>query len=120
MLDIYQDPALKILDVEKAKAADRVYYQLWRNLQFAEYMGLLDSPATQAFHASLVRAGYEHESTSEFKQLIRPEFADRFTRITWEQLFVIAHLHWRKLARLIEYMLTKTASLMPAFQLDAW
>jgi hypothetical protein len=33
---------------------------------------------------------------------------------------VLAHLHWRKLSHLIEYMLSKTASLQPAFQLDAW
>lgn len=120
LLDIYRDPSLKILDVEKAKGVERVFYQLWRNLVFSEYMARLDSPTTQAYHASLVRAGYEHGSTNEFSQLIRPEFADRFTRLTWENLYVLAHLHWRKLGRLIEYMLTKTTSLQPAFQVDAW
>jgi hypothetical protein len=120
LIGIYQDPTLRILDVDRAKAADRVHYQLWRNMIFSEFMAGLDCPTTQAYHVNLVRAGYEHESTSEFRQLIRPEFADRFARITWEQLFVLAHLHWRKLTLLIEYMLTKTASLSPAFQLDAW
>jgi hypothetical protein len=120
LIGIYQAPSLQILDVEKAKATDRVHYQLWRNMVFSEYMAHLESPTTQAYHANLVRAGYEHESTSEFRQLIRPEFADRFARITWENLSVLAHLHWRKLTLLIEYMLTKTASLSPAFQLDAW
>ena len=120
LINIYQDPTLEILDVAKAKAAERVHYQLWRNLIFSEFMARLDSPTTQAYHASLVRAGYEHESTGDFRQLIRPEFADRFVRITWENLFVLAHLHWRSLPRLVEYMLTKTASLSPAFLLDAW
>ena len=52
-------------------------------MQFAEYMAMLDGPDTLAFHANLVRAGYEHESTREFKQLINPGFEDRFCRITW-------------------------------------
>lgn len=120
LLSIYADPKLHILDVDKAKAADLVYYQLWRNMQFAEYMAGLDSPTTQAFHASLVRAGYEHESTAHFRQLIRPEFADRFTRFTWENIYALAGLHSRKLSRLMEYMTCKTANLVPAFSLDLW
>ena len=46
--------------------------------------------------------------------------ADRFTRLTWENLFVLTQLEPGKLNRLIEYLLTKTAGLLPAFQLDAW
>lgn len=120
LLDIYRHPACTILDTERARAADLIYYQLFRNTQFASYMASLDSPNTLAFHANLVRAGAEHESTGRFRQLIRPAFADRFTRITWEQLFVLATLRWQKLGRLIEYLATKTAGLAPAFQLDLW
>jgi hypothetical protein len=120
LLEIYRDPDLKILDVERAKSEGLVYYQLWRNLVFSEYMARLDSPRTLAFHANLVRAGYEHESTSHFRQLLKPGFNDRFARITWENLFTLTGLHWRKLARLQEYLLTKTAALVPAFHLDAW
>lgn len=120
LLDIYHDQKLQILDVDKARSAERILYQLWRNLQFAEYMALLDSPQTKAFHANLVRAGCEHASTAEFRELIRPEFADRFMRLTWENIFTLAGLHSRKLSRLLEYMATKTLNLQPAFQLDLW
>jgi hypothetical protein len=118
LLDLYQHPQLQILDVEKARAAARVWYQLWRNLQFAAYMAMLEGPRTLAFHANLVRAGYEHESTQEFGQLIRADYQDRFTRITWENLYVLAGLRWRRLGRLQEYMLLKTVRLAPAFHLD--
>ena len=120
LIEIYQDPALHILDVDKAREADRIYYQLWRNLIFSEWMARQDSPTTLAFHANLVRAGYEHDSASHFRQMIRPDFADRFTRLTWEQLYTLAGLRWRKLARLIEYMASKTVNLVPAFSLDLW
>lgn len=120
LVDIYKDPRLKIIDVDKARDTDIIFYQLYRNTMFAEYMALLDGKGTKAFHASLVRAGYEHASTEHFRQLIRPEYGDRFARITWEQLHVLAGLRWRKLARLMEYMATKTAGLVPAFQLDLW
>lgn len=118
LIDIYHDPNLQILDPNKAKEAELVYYQLWRNLIFAEWMAREDSMFTQAYHANLVRAGYEHNGANQFSQLVRPEFADRFARITWEQLFVLASLHWRDLTRMIEYMIGKTAGLAPAFQLD--
>ena len=75
---------------------------------------------TLAFHANLVRAGYEHDSTGEFKQLIRPGFEDRFCRITWETIFALAGLSWRRLTRLQEYMMAKTLGLAPAFNLDLW
>lgn len=120
LLDIYQHPQLRILDVEKAKAADRVFYQLWRNMLFAEYMAMLDGPETLAFHANLVRAGYEHESASEFRQMIRPGYEDRFCRITWETIYSLVGLHWRRLSRLQEYMMNKTLGLAPAFNLDLW
>jgi hypothetical protein len=120
LLDIYQHSKLQILDVEKAKAANRVFYQLWRNMQFAEYMAMLDGPHTLGFHANLVRAGCEHESTSEFRQLIKPGYEDRFSRLTWETIFTLTGLCWRRLTRLQEYMMAKTLGLAPAFNLDLW
>src|SRR5439155_1560531 len=92
LLAIYQDPSLHILDLDRARSSDLIYYQLWRNLIFSEWMARQDSPTTRAYHANLVRAGYEHESTAQFSQLLRPEFADRFTRLTWENLFVLTQL----------------------------
>ena len=120
LIEIYQDPCCRIIDREKAQAADRIYYQLYRNMQFAEYMAHRAGPGTLAFHANLVRAGYEHESTAQFRTMIRPDFADRFSRITWEQLYTLAGLRWRRLSRLLEYMAAKTLNLQPAFQLDLW
>ena len=52
--------------------------------------------------------------------MIRPDFADRFSRITWEQLYTLAGLRWRRLSRLLEYLAAKTLNLQPAFQLDLW
>jgi hypothetical protein len=48
----------------------------------------------------------------------RAGYQDRFTRITWENLYVLAGLRWRRLGRLQEYMLLKTVRLAPAFHLD--
>jgi hypothetical protein len=120
LLDLYRDPGLQILDVDRARAADRIFYQLWRNMVFAEYMAMLDSPTTLAFHANLVRAGCEHESCSAFRQLLRPGYQDRFTRLTWEEIHTLTGLHWRRLSRVQEYLMTKTLGLSQAFQLDVW
>ncbi len=120
LIEIYRDPACPIIDAEKARQADRAYYQLFRNTQFASYMAHLAGPGTLAFHANLVRAGCEHESTGHFRRIIRPEFADRFSRITWEQLYTVAGMSWRRLSRLIEYLAAKTLNLRPAFRLDLW
>lgn len=117
LLDIYQDLFLKILDVSKAREAPRVFYQLWRNMIFAEWMAMYEGQGAKAFHASLTRAWCENESCSEFSQLIRPGYEDRFAHVFWEDLFVLSGLKWRKLNRLQLYMLTKTISLEPAFLL---
>jgi hypothetical protein len=124
LLDLYHDPALRILDFEKPHTAERLCSQLYRYQIFAESMARLDGSNTQAYLANLVLAGREHESTSEFRQFLRPEYADRFTRMTWENLYTISGLYWRRLARLQEYMLSKpigvSGGFIPAFQLDAW
>jgi hypothetical protein len=87
LLDVYQDGSLQILDVERARQADRVYYQLWRNMVFAEWMALADGHGTQAYHANLTRAGREEESCAEFRRLLRPGFEDRFGHFSWEDLY---------------------------------
>src|SRR5262249_55577925 len=38
LLAIYSGDDLRILDLPKARAADRVHYQLWRNMVFAQWM----------------------------------------------------------------------------------
>lgn len=124
LIDLYQDPDLQIPDFDKARSAEYIWPQLYRYLVFAEYMAQKDSPTTQAYLANLVRAGQEHQSNREFSQFLRPQFADRFLRITWETIYALSGLHWRKLGRLQEYMLTKAVGISggfaPAFQLDAW
>jgi hypothetical protein len=124
LIELYQDNGLKILDFDRIRAAERIPSQLFRYLVLGEYMARLDGPNTQAFLANLVRSGQEHETTSEIQQFLRPEYADRFVRMTWETIYTLAGLHWRKLSRLQEYMLTKPVGISggfaPAFQLDAW
>lgn len=120
LLTIYDDPVCQLLDLAKARASDAVAYQMFRNCQFASYMAHLASPGTKPFFANLVRAGYEIEAFEHFYQIVRPEFADRVTRIRWEDLFIIASLHGKSLARLREYMACKTLNLQPAFQILGW
>jgi hypothetical protein len=124
LLDLYHDPSLRILDFDKLHAAERIFSQLFRYQVFAEYLARLDGPNTQAYLANLVRAGQEHESTSEFRQFVRPEYADRFTRLTWETIYALSGLQWRRLTRLHEYMMAKPVGVggrfIPAFHLDAW
>src|SRR5262249_29681667 len=61
LLNIYSDLSLRILDREAAARAERVYYQLWRNMVFAEWMAQADAPTTQAFLGNLTRWGQENE-----------------------------------------------------------
>ena len=116
LLDIYHDPSLRILDHDAAHSRSQVYYQLWRNTVFAEWMARADHPATKAYHVNLVREGYEEASAAEFHGLVRPEFADRFRRITWEQIYRMCVEEYR-LSRLCRYLETKTAGLVQAFNL---
>jgi len=124
LLELYRDPSLSILDLDRIHSCERTWPQLYRYFVFGEFMAHLDGPHTEAFLANLVRAGCEHDSTSEFSQYLRPEYADRFIRVTWETIYALSGLHWRKLTRLQEYMLSKPVGVCggftPAFQLDAW
>jgi hypothetical protein len=117
LLEIYHDPELRILDHDRARFVYQVYYQLWRNMVFSEWMARQDHANTKAYHVNLVRRGYDRASAAEFHGLVKPEFKDRFRRITWEQIYRMA-LPDRRLSKLCRYMETKTAGLIPAFRLD--
>ena len=117
LLDIYQDRELSILDQDQARRRPRVHYQLWRNMVFAEWMARADAQTTRAYHANLTRRGHEAESCREFHGLVRPEFADRFAHVSWEELDALA-AGTAELARLRKYLRTKTARLRQAFALN--
>lgn len=120
LLDIYSDLSLQYLDRGKAIAADRVYYQLWRNVTFAEWMAQLDSPRTKAFFANLTRRGYENQSFYHFQEMVRPVSIPRVVHLFWEDLYVLAGLAGGRLTLLQEYLLTKTANLLSAFDFRYW
>lgn len=118
LLAIYQDEQLRILDLDQAKTKERIFYQLWRNTIFADWMALADGQKTRAYHANLTRAGQENESCDEFRQLLRPEFQNRFVNIAWEDVYYLCSHERRELARLTRYMENKTAHLEPAFRIN--
>ena len=117
LLSIYDEPEHQILNREAARAADRVFYQLWRNMVFAEWMARFDSPGTHAYHLNLVRSGYEQATATEFAGLITAGFEDRFGQITWEQIH-----GWstgdERLVTMCQYLRTKTAGLTKAFSIE--
>jgi hypothetical protein len=119
LLTLYHDKVCTLLDLERAKGGEAVAYQMWRNTVFAEWMTHHAKPGTKAYFANLVRAGYEIESFEHFHRIVRPEFADRVTRIRWEDLYLLASIHGNRLLRLREYMAAKTCNLQPAFLLAA-
>jgi len=115
LLDIYQDPQLGALDLDRARKAERVFYQLWRNMVFAEWMAKQDGGQTRAHMVSLTRAGKEMDSCQHFRQMLQPDFRDWFHHESWESIrdeCVRGHPQLRKLLRFLE---DKTASLRPAF-----
>jgi len=116
LLKIYHDATLRILDYDRARASTHVYYQLWRNMVFSEWMAREDHPNTRAFHANLVREGHEKASAADFQSLVRPKYQDRFRRLTWENIYRLA-LKQPQLSRLCRYMENKTAGLVRAFNI---
>lgn len=117
LLNIYSDPALRILDTQAARSRGRVHYQLWRNMVFAEWMAGHDDPPARAYHFNLVRAGYEEQVTAEFQGLISASFRDRFRRVTWESIYHTAVDEGESLSTLCTYMKQKSANLRPAFRI---
>lgn len=118
LVRIYQDPQLKFLDYQQAAGRDRLHYQLWRNLIFAEFMAARDGPRTRAYHANLVRAGQEERACAEMLTLIRPEYHDRFEQVTWEQIYTLA-AGLPELRPLCRYLEDKTERLRPAFSIPS-
>ena len=117
LTSIYQSRELQTLDYAAAARAQRIYYQLWRNMVFAEWMARADHPNTEAYHVNLVREGCDEDSAAEFTRFVRPEFRHRFQQMTWEQIY--ARIHDRpEASTLIRYLETKTAGLKPAFTLQ--
>ena len=116
LLGIYHDPCLRILDYARAASRSQVYYQLWRNMVFSEWMAKEDHSRTKAFHVNLVRRGFERASANEFHGLLNSQFKNRFRRITWESIYSLC-LKNPELSKLCRYMETKTAHLIPAFNL---
>lgn len=116
LLEIYHDPGLGILDYAKAIASRRVFYQLWRNTVFAEWMARADHQQTKAYHVSLVRSGCEQESAAEFAGLVSDDYKDRFRRLTWEKISRLVETD-RRLGTLQRYMRSKTAGLRKAFRI---
>lgn len=120
LLNIYQDPLCPMLDLEKARQADAVAYQMFRYVQIASWMAHHATPGTKAYFVNLTRRGHENESFNAFSQLVRPEFLGRITHFSWEDLWVIAGLAGGKLCLFREYMVRKSSNLLPAFNLGLW
>lgn len=116
LLNIYDDPGLRLIDRRSASQANRVYHQLWRNIVFADWMGRQAHGDVNPFVVNLVRAGYEIESTDDFRSVIDADYANRFVRLTWESLSGLT-ANQLQLARLRRYLRQKSAGLIPAFQL---
>jgi hypothetical protein len=117
LVKIYQDKSLKILKHDEAGIRDTIHYQLWRNMIFAEWMAMGDGPKTRAYHASLVRQGFEGDVCEEFVTLLNSDFQDRFEQITWEQIYAIATRHRPALNHLCRYFESKTERLERAFKI---
>ena len=110
LLATYADPGLTTLDVATAVASTRVFYQLWRNMIFAEWMAKQAESGTKGFVANLTRETQDQESCKQFSTLLTSYGKPQFCRITWEQLMPLADL------RLAAYLNAKTVSLRKAFQ----
>jgi hypothetical protein len=117
LVSIYSDPGLVMLDDAKVALADRIEYQLFRNVRFAEYIARLDGPTTQPFFVNLTQLGAENDTFEHFFRLVRPEHARRVRHVYWEQLFTLSQLVGNRLGHLQRYLITKTAGLKPAFHL---
>jgi hypothetical protein len=75
-----------------------------------------DHRNTKAFHVNLVRDGYERGSASEFHSLVKPDFNDRFRRLTWESIYRF-FVGTPALSKMLQYLETKTAGLARAFNI---
>ena len=114
LIAIYQDRQLDLLDIERARSAAFVHYQLWRNFIFAGWMAL--GGGESAYLGNLTRNAREDESCAAFSRLIQPANADRFRHFLWEDVFRCGAKDLR-LATMRRYLQTKTAYLARALAL---
>ena len=113
---IYQDRMLRTLNLSKAENSNRIHYQLWRNMIFAEWMAGLNGSRVEHRVVNLVRDRSEKQSVEEFRQLFNSGCEDAIQRLTWESIYSWAKQQPR-LDILSRYMEQKTAGLKPAFDL---
>lgn len=114
LLNIYQDPSLQVLDHAHARRCDAIHYQLWRNMVFAEWMSLQDSPQTEARLVSLVRKAGVTDDAQVFGALLADGKSSHFRQITWEDIATKVVQHPSLLQR---YLANKTARLRKAFSM---
>ena len=112
LLGIYRDDSLRILDYAKAALADRVPYQLWRNMVFAEWMAQSESAQTRAYHVNLMRAQAVETTSPKFLGLIRTSATQHFQQVAWESF---GRQVTKRQEVLHQYLLTKTCHLSRAF-----
>ncbi len=117
LLDIYQDSALHMLDLQAGLRAERVYYQLWRNVIFAEWMGREAQPGTVAYVANLTRDGQDRDSFGQFQGLMSPGSSGRFVHLSWEDPYG-RMTQSPGLTKMRRYLQTKTAGLRQIFSLQ--
>lgn len=114
LVSIYRDDGLLTLNYDRAQRAERIPYQLWRNMIFAEWMTLHAGAGEIGYHANLTRTGTEQESQSEFRVLFNPGHQDRFAATSWEQIENVAAEDGGS-QTLCRYLQAKSAELTKAF-----
>ena len=87
LVGLYQDPRLKMLDVRKADAANRLYQQLWRNMTFAEWMAGEDHPGPKRITSTWCDRDTTKPVPKSSVDWCKREFKDRFRQITWEWIY---------------------------------
>lgn len=117
LIEIYQDPGLRTLDLVIANDSPQIHYQLWRNMIFAEWMAGLDGNQVEHLVVNLVCDLSENHVVQQFRQLINPAKEKTFMRFTWEAIHYWTRQH-PKLTTLSKYIEQKTAGLRPAFNLQ--
>ena len=85
---------------------------------FAEWMARYAGQDVQAYHANLSREGQESESCGVFQQQVRPNYADRFIHISWENIYNLCVPEHFRLCQLRKYLEAKSAGLVRAFRIE--
>lgn len=115
LLEIYWHDKATLLMRDRAHLEATVHYQLWRNLIFAEWMGVQGDTPTPAYLMSLTRQGHDVESCRAFAELLSPSLQNRFRQFAWETMLEVIPAGSPSLSTLTAYFRSKTASLHQAF-----